>query len=289
MAQSARMRLDTTDIPLGGQTRLHLSLELPETVAQQLTWPSFGDTITRQIEVVHALGIDTVRSDSRYTLSQTLVITSFDTGYVVVPPVEFAVGSERIETNPLLLHVTAPAVEPMMRDIKDVVDVEYTAFDWFMDHLWWFVGGVIALGLILWGIRRWRMRPRSVATETEPVVERLPADEEALLALNQLTDKQLWQKGYTKDYHSELTDILRVYIERRYHVRAMERTTRQILTDLRMAGVPGDAYNRLKATLQLADVVKFAKFIPEAEEHTAAMDNALYFVEQTRPTETVNG
>ncbi len=289
LAQSASMRLDTAEIPLGGQTRLHIALELPPAGEDNLPWHAFADTITRQIEIVQAFAIDTVRTESRYELSQTLVITSFDTGYVVLPPIAFGTGENRIETNPLLLHVVAPQVEPMMRDIKGIIEVEYTLLDWLIDHLWWLVGGAAVVLLIFFILRRWRMRPRTAPIEPVAVEERLPAPEEALQALAVLAEKRLWEKGEVKAYHSELTDILRVYIERRYHVRTMERTTRQILTDLRMAGVPGDAYDRLKATLQLADVVKFAKFIPEAEEHTAAHDNALFFVQATRQTAEQHG
>ena len=285
MGQSASIRLDTTEIQLGGQTRLTLTLELPVPPTEPIVWPTFTDTLTGQIEVISSSAIDTLNSESRFELNQSLTITCFDTGYVVIPPVQFGVGEQRFESNALLLHVPAPVVELMPRDVKEIYEVEYTLVDWLIDHLRWIVGGCILLMLSFWLIRRWRMRPRSVAIETEPVIERLPAAEEALNALGELERKELWQKGAAKDYQSELTDVLRTYIERRYHVRTMERTTRQILADLRMMGVPGDAYNRLKATLQLADVVKFAKFIPEPEEHIAALENARFFVEQTRQTQ----
>lgn len=284
MGQTAAIRLDTTEIQLGGQTRLNLTFGLPVSPTEAIIWPAFTDTLTGQIEVISSSTIDTLTSESRFELLQTLTITSFDTGYVVIPPIQFGLGEQRFESNALLLHVVAPVVELMPRDVKEIYEVEYTLVDWLIDHLEWIVGGCILMLLSFWLIRRWRMRPRSVAVETEPVIERLPAAEEALNALNELERKELWQKGAVKEYQSELTDALRIYIERRYHVRTMERTTRQILADLRMMGVPGDAYNRLKATLQLADVVKFAKFIPEPEEHIAALENARFFVEQTRQT-----
>lgn len=287
--QTASLRLDTAEIKLGEQTRLSLTLALPMAPVEPVLWPAFTDTLTGQIEVIASAAIDTLVSERRFELHQALTITSFDTGYVVIPPVLFAVGNQQFESNALLLHVVAPVVELMPRDVKDILEVEYSIVDWLLDNLWLILCGCALVLLSVWLIRRWRMRPPSAPSDVVPVIERLPAPEEALNALLELEQKELWQKGSVKEYQSELTDVLRTYIERRYHARTMERTTRQILADLRMTGIPNDTYNRLKATLQLADVVKFAKFIPEPEEHIAAMENARYFVEQTRQTVPSHG
>lgn len=283
------MQLDTTAIPLGGQTRLVLSLRLPMPPSETVRWPSYADTLTSQLEIIRTLPIDTVPNDGRYELHQAYIITSFDTGYIVIPPLSVGVGNEEFESNPLLLQVVAPLLEQELRDVKDMQEVEYGLLDKLVEYRWVILALATSLLLLIWLVRRWRMRPEPAAKETIAETKPLPAYDEALKALEELESKQLWQKGHAKQYHSELTDVLRRYIERRYHVKTFERTTRQILTDLRLTGANGDAYDRLKATLQLADVVKFAKFKPEPEEHNGALSNARFFLEQTRQTEAING
>ena len=118
----------------------------------------------------------------------------------------------------------------------------------------------------------------------------LPPHEAALAALEKLRAQRLWQEGKHKLYYSALTDILRTYIAGRYGVSAMEMTSDEILAAVRVLSeeeLPKKAAMDLTAILRDADLVKFAKAEPDAEQNEQNYLRAYYFVEETKPAEEV--
>jgi hypothetical protein len=117
----------------------------------------------------------------------------------------------------------------------------------------------------------------------------LPPDVAALEAFETLRMKKLWQSGRIKEYYSEMTDIVREYIELRYPVRALEMTSDEIATALRKANIDREAQDKLNSTLTLADLVKFAKEQPLPLDNDRSLNHCIDFVRETRPApETVN-
>ena len=115
----------------------------------------------------------------------------------------------------------------------------------------------------------------------------MPAHIVAIEALEKLHNEKLWQNDKHKLYYSGLSDILRTYLDGRFEVGAMEMTTDEIVASLRDVEVEQKLKMELLAVLRDADLVKFAKATPEAEENEAAFDKTLNFVEQTKPVEKV--
>ena len=85
-----------------------------------------------------------------------------------------------------------------------------------------------------------------------------------------------------------MSDILRTYLAGRFDVGAMEMTTDEILEALRSVDIEQKQKMSLLSVLRDADLVKFAKAVPEAEENELAYDKAFYFVENTKPIEVVD-
>ena len=107
----------------------------------------------------------------------------------------------------------------------------------------------------------------------------------ALMELEKLRAKKLWQAGKIKDYHTELTDILRKYFEDRFHIMAMESTSSEILDDLEAKTlIPKENRDVLSRILVMADLVKFAKYLPLPEEHDQSMEYAIDFINKTFST-----
>jgi Fe-S cluster assembly scaffold protein SufB len=114
----------------------------------------------------------------------------------------------------------------------------------------------------------------------------LPPYVVALSELDKIKQDKPWQQGRSKEYHTDLTDILREYIERVYNVNSMEMTSEEILENLRhLRFEQKTAYLELKQILQLADLVKFAKWNATPDEHELSLSNAYLFVNQTKVEE----
>lgn len=142
--------------------------------------------------------------------------------------------------------------------------------------------GFIILMLLVWYLvwyirNKWQGRVR----EVKPA-PKLPPHVIAIKALDELRNRKLWQNGKHKLYYSTLTEILRLYIEGRWEVGALEMTTDEIITALRDVDIKHDSRSNLVAILRTADMVKFAKALPDSEENEQLFDYAYYFVENTK-------
>jgi hypothetical protein len=115
----------------------------------------------------------------------------------------------------------------------------------------------------------------------KPKIQYLP-HEWALMELERLRVKKLWQAGKVKEYHTALTDILRKYIEDRFLLKALESTTAEIIDDLKeVINFPVESRMKLSEILTTADLVKFAKFIPAPNDNEKSMEDAVGFITST--------
>lgn len=248
-----------------------------------IVWPVLKDTINQHIEILDS--VITINEKNQSQLKRYL-ITSFDSGYYAIPPFQFKIDSQLVESDPLLLEVHTVAVDTTkdIKDIKEIALVNYSTadkikgfFEWLLDY--WFVWAPVLVALAIW--LYWRRKNRKKPVEIAPVVV-IPLHEQLLMELEVLDKKQLWQNNQTKQYYTELTDLIRTYLEKRYKVMAHEQTTVQLMSNLKSSGIKSEAQIMLKGILEMADMVKFAKAIPTPYENQGALDHAKQFAVLTR-------
>lgn len=289
---TAFAKIDTSKILIGEHIKLKIDVrypaELKNNPAHSITWPNFTDTITEKIEIVEQSNIDTTLSTDQKTilLSKTYVITSFDSGFVVIPPFIFynSLDTTRpFETQPLLIEVQTVAVDTTqeIKDIKEPFDVPFT----LKELLPYFIGGLVAIIIILLIVLYFLKRKKKTTEVVEEVKIIEPPHVIALRRLDELNQKKLWQQGKIKEYHSEISEIIRWYIEERYHISALEQTTGEILLSIRSLALSIELREKLQQLLSLADLVKFAKAQPLPQEHELSLQNAMDFIQLTKVEE----
>ena len=282
---SLEASLDTNRIMIGEQIGLTLKVEKPADLSVQ--FPFLTDTLPGGVEIVRNLPLDTTElEDQRQILTQKYLLTSFDSGPQIVPPLPVILGGNDTAYSQFMsfevLMVVADTTQAF-RPIKGPVNVPLTFWDVFK----WVLLGlgilIVVLGgvyLIVWLTRKQKPQPVAPAPEPEPVI---PPHIIALEEFEALRKEQLWQSGKVKEYHSRVTDILRTYIEKRFDMLALERTSDEILQSFRNRGMTRDVpFVELKQILSLADLVKFAKAQPFSEENEQSLANAIRFVEETK-------
>ncbi|MFM7080178.1 MAG: hypothetical protein ACKOYC_10370, partial [Bacteroidota bacterium] len=216
-----------------------------------------------------------------FTLSQSFTITSFDSGYHVILPFQFALfnngktDSTSLQTKPLLIQVKTMDVDTT-KAIKDIKDIEDVPFDW-MDYLPWALGFLV-LSAVIFLI--WKKVSRRQKTIPQPSEKKIPADEKAMQLLMMLEQKSLWQQGKFRQYHTELTDIIRTFISEQWDLSAMEVTTDEILS-LSFIKKTHET-DGLSYVLRTADLVKFAKAVPVIDENVRCMQLAKSFVTENK-------
>lgn len=271
---------------IGDQASLKLSFSFP--VGTQVVWPSIKDTILGYIQVIDRSKVDTAWSADKKTLhlSQNLRLTCFDSGFYTIPPIRFyyrnlpdtTIRFEQTGIQVLTVHTIAVDTTLAIKPIKGPVKVPFS----ILEYLPWIIAGIIFLViagfLLYYYIRRRKGEPVFVL---RPAVKYQP-HERALMELEKLRVKKMWQSGKTKEYHTELTEIIRKYIEERFHVMALECTTGEILEELEeKTVVPAEYRKTLSDILSMADLVKFAKYVPFAEDHERSMEMAVDFINKT--------
>jgi hypothetical protein len=282
----ASAKLDTNAMLIGDHVGLTLKFTGP--AKSQVLWPFLPDTILNSITVIGRGKIDTLFAADKksVTYSQQLNLTTYDSGFYTIPSIPFKYrvlpDTTGVITNTtmmlLAVHTvkvdTTQAIKPIIGPMKIPLS--------FREMLPWILAAialVLVVLAVIWFVRKRRnMEP---ILQLKPKVILLP-HETALRELEKLRVKKLWQAGRVKDYHSELTEILRKYIEDRYRVPALEQTSAEITQHLLdHSECPRQSLDKLGSLLILADMVKFAKVQPLATENEKSLTEGIEFVHET--------
>ena len=283
----------TLGIDVGG-TNLVLGQVRDGAVVRRVSTPWFPleadlqqtlDTLSEQIDILkRGEVVRTADADSNVIVQQELTLMTFDTGAVQVPSVDLSYARSADDpmrmkafTDPVDLYVTTIAVDttqafrPVVPPVSKPVSMK-ELFPWLLGLL---LLVLAALGLWLY-LRR---RHPHVDADGQPVKGPvIPPYNKAIGDLEQLRQQKLWQVGKVKEYYSGLSDIAREYIEGQFKVNAVEMTTDEILRDVRELHFDEQLYGKLKDTMELSDLVKFAKYSASSLENDNAMNDMTDFV-----------
>ncbi|WP_118973329.1 DUF4381 family protein [Taibaiella koreensis] len=291
-AQQAGVRAytDSRKIVIGDQVRLWLEVK-PAGPGDKVQWAAMPDSM-RGLEIVEKGKIDTLRTKDTFLLRQRLLITGFDSGRYYIPSFTFNVAAngqqQELRTDSIPLEVTTVAVDTTkaFKPIKEIVAVKWSIWDYWKIIL----AALLLLGIIIFVIVYFvRYRKNKIPAQAKVPPEK--AHEKALRLLKELKDKRLGEQERSKEYFSELSDIIRIYLEERFGITAMEQTTDELLALLKKQNDARSELRKvrpeLKTILRTADLAKFAKANPLPHEYDACMAAAVEVVQRTqvRPEE----
>lgn len=261
----AKLSADT--IALGDQTTL--------SIQRALTYPS-----TEQLSQNGIVALSQNYDSTQHTLYTTL--TSFEPGTHYV---------RLSEDDSLMLTVLDVDVDTTTAEIRDIAPIEKVPYTFWEIFRWILLGlGILALAFGGWWFwKKWKSGKVSEWLSNEPVDSRTP-EERALDNLESLRQKQLWQSGRVKEYHTELTDTVRTFIEEATGIRATDMTSDETIEEMKSRKWTVDN-SLLRDIFTTADLVKFAKSEPLPHVHDRSMSEATEFVkslwEQVKPKEEV--
>lgn len=268
---------------IGNQT--DIVFEITQQKGQHVQFPIFSDTIVGNLEIVEPAKMDTVAvSDENIQVSARYKVTSFEDSLIYIQEFPFVAGSDTSWSNSLSIRIIQPfVIDTASNNLADIKPVYKPPFNWkrfFLRGLLLLL--LIGLGVLLFiQIRRFIARKPIVATEKPKVV--ISPYNEAIGRLDTLRDEKIWQRGRIKEYHTDLTDIVRIYIEKMFNINSMEMTSDEILEHVEFLKVDkSGAYGALRQILSLADLVKFAKWNPSPSDNELSLMNAYLFVNQTK-------
>lgn len=285
--------IDSTQMVLGEQTKMQL--EVTCTAAEGVQIPKPEQQLPTGVESLNLQPTtDTVTENGQLRLQQEWILTSFrDTVYTVQPFVLTASG-DTVKAAPQTLTILRPEGVEQMEDIHDIKEIERAGI-WWWDIVMWILialGIGVLIGAIVYVVL-WQQRHKQKETPLAQKIILRPAEEVALEQLDAIKAAKIWQQGQGKQYHTELTNVIRTYIGRRFDVHSTEKTSDETLRELKPILISGEGlpvtgdgkelYEKLRKMLQLADFVKFAKYEAMPEENERALNTAYEFVNATTP------
>ena len=273
--------IDSTMLMIGDQTAMHLSVT--QEADERVEMPVFGETLQDGIEIVDRSAVDTTTlPDGRLQLSQELTLTSFKDSLFAVAPIAVVSGGDTFWTEPMALNVIQPFEVDSSLAITDIKGIEKAPIYWW-GILRWILLVLAVIGLFVgayYGVLWYRKHFFKEEEVIEPELLR-PADEVALEKLDEIKAQKIWKDGKVKEYQTELTDVVREYIGRRFDVQSTEKTSDETLRAMKPL-IDKELFAKLSKMLQLADLVKFAKWHTTPDENEQALSTAYEFVNETR-------
>jgi len=276
--------LDTADIYIGDQVDYTVRVTQPSDI--YLDMPDYGDTLYSRLEIISQSPVDTTFEDTGLiVLTKKYTITTFDTGYYEIPPYyleyETGQGKKRFYSEYVPLRVRRVDITPSDSTdvIFDIIGPEKVGYG-IGEILPWVLLTIVVV-TAAWLLYKYLPRRKEKQEDAGPAIPAEPIHIITFRALDKLEKKKLWQEGKVKAYYSELTEIIRYYIEVRYNIRALEMTSEEILTGLGTMDINSDNLNVLRGLLRNADLSKFAKYRHNDETNESALIDARGFVKAT--------
>lgn len=290
---TVKARIEPDSIFIGDQ--FDFIIEVEKDLVQTTLFPEFTPKGESLIELVEVMPIDTLERDGRrLKIAQRYRLAAFQEGLINMgkPGVLYAdknIVDTLYTTDSLVLKVATFQIDSTSQSIYDLKPQLTLPFKLaeIRGYLMWGLLLAALIALALYGLHRYlEARGRHLKDLFKPAPPE-PPHVVAIKALEALHHQKLWQNNKHKLYYSTLTDILRTYIAGRWGVGAMEMTSDEIIASMREVELPEKARMDLTSVLMDADLVKFAKFTPEAEQNESDYTKVYYFVEETKPVEVL--
>ena len=280
--------IDSTSIKIGEQITYKIAVEADTT--DLVVFPE-GQTFM-PLEMVESFKPDTTKNNAKYNLIKRYALTQFDSGAYTIPRQKIVVGTKTFFTDSLKVEVNNIVIDTTKQglyDIKPLIEVDKSIGNWWKYLLYIILFLTLIGGLLYWFI--WRKKP---LTQEEKVALLSPY-ERAKLSLQKLDDANYLENEQLKDYYSELTGIIRTYLDEKVYDHALESTTDELVNRLKLLkdgnqiDLKEDDIKNIETILKRADLVKFAKSKPDialAEIDRKTIDIEIDQVKEALPEPT---
>jgi hypothetical protein len=286
---SVTATVDSQSVAIGDWIRYSVDVKHPSSVT--VVFPVLKDSIG-SFEIVRQDTLQTAELNGEIDLKKNIVISKYDAGNFYIQPfvVRFIRADGKADSafsNPIPVEIRGVEVDTSqtIKDVKPQLTVPMSA-----EEIAIYAGIVIGLAGIGYGIYYYIKKRKRTAGGT--VIEEkpnIPPHVLALMQLEELESKRLWQSGEIKAYYSEATEIVRRYFELRYGIMALEMTTGEVMTQLEQFRMEKNTFHSIESLLSGSDLVKFAKHQPVAAENELVITQARTIVEETKPVVEVSG
>ena len=254
--------IDSTAIKIGAELLYKIEVKTDSS-----TLVVFSEEQTfKPLEMINSYAVDTTKKDGYYQFTKTYGLTQFDSGVYTIPRQKINLGGKLFYTDSLEVQVNPVLVDSTKQklfDIKPLTEVEKSPSGFWGGFALFMLIFLSVSGLLYWFV--WRKKPLSEAEK----IAALKPYERAKLALEKLDEEQYFQNEEIKTYYSDLTLILRQYLDEKVYEQSLESTTDELVLRLKtlkeanQITLSPETIRNIETILKRADLVKFAKSKPD--------------------------
>ena len=289
-----KAKLDSAQMLMGNLNMLHLQVTQQKgkkgafTIFKDAQPGGYVTVCGDTVELRTDFSRDTTDiSNGNIQIDYSIPIQVFDSGFYKLPVFEYIVDRDTFRSNSVALKVIPVPVtaDAEISGYADIVDPAESSIwdsvpDFIVDYWWLILLIILLIAIIVYGIIRTKKKGYLIPKKPEPKPWTL-----ALQELNNLKARKLWEQGEEREYFTRLTDILRIYLDKRFGINAMEMTTTQILDVLSNEPETKQRKDYVQQVLDIADFVKFAAIKTLPSDNVESFNNAVKFIEETIPQE----
>lgn len=258
--------VDKNNILIGQQINLRIETTMPDNT-YRLNWFTMPDSIGNFVAITKNK-IDSTFSNGNLNFSQDIILTSFDSGRQVIPPLTLTASTLEgdstfnIYTDSIPVNVSYSPTDSIVpfHDIKNIIEVKKD-FPWWA----WVLVGIAVVLLILWILFLLKFFKKK--KDTTIFESKLSPYDEAMQLLSDLEKENLIQSNEVKEYHSRLTDIFKRYLSRKTNTYQLHLTTDELIIELSGFDLKKEQVADFANCLRMGNAVKFAQFVPPAYEN----------------------
>lgn len=286
--------IDSVQMVVGEQTCIHVTASVKN--GQPVLFPQLkSGQMLGGVEVVEVPKVDTVEAADGYLkVTQHIRVTAWDDSLYYIPAMTVKVNGKEEQSKSLALKVLTVEVDTIHPNQffgpRDVQDNPFRWSEW--SNLLWLTFLLVLLYVLCW-LALLRLRSKKPIVLKVRIRKIVPPHQKALDGIEKLKKEGNALVGSVyggekadveglKAYYSELTDILRVYMQERFGFNAMEMTSAEIIERIESSDEKDVKIEELRSLLETSDLVKFAKYTVDMSESDRNLMSAVNFINETK-------
>ena len=295
-ATSFKATADTKQILLGEEVAIIYELTYSGSIdPQTVQFPDLSDSLgnnweLRKVNPIENFSFNDENGDLFLKISQEIIIANFDSGKFELPPKVAVIGNDSIYSNSLLIVINPVRISNVneIKDIKDIKEDPFTFWEnilmklkailnWVIEN--WLI--LISTLIVVFSVIYYFLKIRKKKDISEKA-DQTPVTVKLLLVLDEIEALKLWQNGKYKAYFSKIDEVLWEFIAYKYNTLTFEKTSNEILNELRLSSIPKEDLAQLEKLFNISNMVKFAKRTPSQEENVFAIGFSRTLIEKEK-------
>ena len=262
-AQEVSSYVDTTSIRIGEQITYKINVKADS--LEDIDFPKAKDFAP--FELINEFKVDTNYLNKKFIISKKFALTYFDSGAYYIPSQKLTLLNKEVKLDSFKITINPVKIDTTKQGLYDIKPImkSNTQIDFI------FFGYILIFIAVICAVLYFKKQIFSFFSIQKLKVEYLTPYEKAVIELTEIKKLNYLSDVDIKMYYSDLTFVLRNFIEEKIIKNALESTTKELIQKLSLLktskklNFSNSTLKNIEDVFSRADLVKFAKYEPDAQ------------------------